>query len=128
MGGTNDVAGNDGPESDNDIENALSFMVDDAVANNVEVILAAIPPAKQFAWRPDLEPAQRIKSLNARLEKYAASRHITFVDYWTAMAGPDGGMRSELSADGVHPNTAGYAVMASRLQDALRQIESKGSK
>jgi lysophospholipase L1-like esterase len=119
MAGTNDVAENSGPETDDDIKKAFRSMVDLAVENNIEVLLAAIPPAKKFPWRPALEPAARIKDLNEWLRMYAASRHIAFVDYWTALAGSDGGMKPEYSGDGVHPNQAGYAVMEALLNEAL---------
>ncbi len=125
MGGTNDVAGNNGPESDETIEEALGSMVNLAVANNIRVVLATIPPTKKFGWRPGLEPAARIKKLNAWLVAYAASHHVTLVDYWTALAEPSGGMKSEYSSDGVHPNAAGYAAMDPLLKEALRKVEPK---
>ena len=35
------------------------------------------------------------------------------------MADPDGGMRSDLSSDGVHPNEAGYRIMARLVEQAI---------
>jgi lysophospholipase L1-like esterase len=35
------------------------------------------------------------------------------------MIAPDGMMRRDLSEDGIHPNEAGYAIMASIARDAL---------
>ncbi len=128
MGGTNNVAGNNGPESDEAIEDSIRAMVEMAISNNIEVVLATIPPAKKFGWHPGLEPAPRIKSLNAWLKAYAASRHITFVDYWTVLADPDGGMNAKYSGDGVHPNAAGYAVMRPLLEEALLHVESERGK
>jgi lysophospholipase L1-like esterase len=124
MGGTNDVAENYGPVSDDIIENSIRAMIDLAVANNIKVVLATIPPAKKIPWHPELEPAARIKELNAWLRAYAASRHIVLVDYWTALADSRGGMRPEYSGDGVHPNGAAHAVMGRLLQDALQQVQT----
>ncbi len=40
-------------------------------------------------------------------------------DYYAAMATPDGGLKPELTLDGVHPNKAGYAVMKPITQAAI---------
>jgi len=111
MAGTNDVAGNNGPESDADIEAAISSMVELARANQIKVVLASIPPAADFNWRPGLKPIPRIRRLNAWLKAYADQVGIGYVDYWPALAAADGSMKSDLSPDGVHPNSAGYQAM-----------------
>jgi lysophospholipase L1-like esterase len=125
MGGTNDVAENEGPESDEDIQYAISSMVDLAVANHIKVILASIPPAKRIYWHPGIEAAARIARLNAWLKGYASQRNITFADYWAVLADPSGGMKAEYSSDDVHPNAAGYAAMAPVLADALMRAEQQ---
>jgi hypothetical protein len=51
MGGTNDIAENTGPESDEAIENAISSMVEIARSNSIKVILASIPPAASVSLR-----------------------------------------------------------------------------
>ena len=55
--------------------------------------------------------AEKIRALNDWLKSFAASQNITYLDYYSAMAGPDGGMKPGISIDGVHPNAAGYAIM-----------------
>jgi lysophospholipase L1-like esterase len=120
MAGTNDVAGNTGPTSVADIQNNIIAMVTIAKANRVAVVLASIPPAKVFTWAPALKPAEQIRGLNAWLKGYAAKEGLTYVDYHAAMSTPDGGMKPELSLDGVHPNTAGYLVMEPLTQAALK--------
>jgi lysophospholipase L1-like esterase len=120
MGGTNDVAGNNGPESDEDIEGAIASMVDLALANRVKVVLASIPPAADFRWHPGLDPAPRIRRLNAWFKAYAARSGITYVDYWPALATESGAMKSEFSSDGVHPNAAGYKAMEPLAMEALQ--------
>lgn len=49
--------------------------------------------------------------LNEWLRRLAATRGATFVDYYDVLKNADGGLRANLSNDGVHPNRAGYAVM-----------------
>ena len=111
MAGTNDVAGNTGPETDDEIRGYISAMVELAKAHGIRVVLASIPPAKAFPWKPGMAPADRIRGLNAWLKSYAAEQRITYVDYWSALAAPDGGMKPEFARDGVHPTAEGYAVM-----------------
>jgi len=125
MAGTNDVAGNNGPETDADIEAAIASMVELARAHQVKVVLASIPPAADFNWRPGLKPIPRIRRLNAWLEAYANEVGITYVDYWPALAAEDGSMKSALSPDGVHPNSAGYAAMQPLTLAAIRSALAK---
>ena len=111
MAGTNDVAGNNGPESDTDIEGAIQSMVELALANHIKVVLASVPPAADFKWHPGLNPAPRIREINAWLKSYANRAGVTYVDYWPALATESGALKAELSEDGVHPNAQGFAAM-----------------
>ena len=111
MAGTNDVAQNGGPISDYDILNNFQAMIDLAQANDIKVVLASIPPAQSFFTKPQLQPAERIVRLNDQLRRIAEERNITFVDYYTPLSDGRGGLRSDLSNDGVHPNRDGYALM-----------------
>ena len=111
MAGTNDVAQNTGPETPAEIEGYIRSMVELALANRIKVVLASIPPAKEFYWHRGLEPARQIRALNDWLREYAAGRGLAYIDYWSVLATTDGAMRPEYSTDGVHPNAAGYEAM-----------------
>jgi lysophospholipase L1-like esterase len=111
MAGTNDLAGNTGPTTEAEFEGAIQSMVELAKAHNVEVVLASIPPAGGFGWRPEFKPAGEIVKLNAWLKAYAAQQGLRYVDYHSALADSAGAFRSDLSNDGVHPNANGYTVM-----------------
>jgi lysophospholipase L1-like esterase len=76
-------------------------------------------PVYDYPWRPGLEPAQKIVALNAWMKQYAASAGAVYLDYHTPMADARQGMRAEYSADGVHPNRAGYEVMAPLVEAAI---------
>jgi lysophospholipase L1-like esterase len=119
MAGTNDVAGNTGPTRPQDYKNNIISMVEIARANGIGVILGSIPPAASFSWRPQIKPVPLIKELNAWLRDYAAREHLVFIDYYTALAGPAGELRSDLGNDGVHPNRNGYAVMKRLVTEKL---------
>ncbi|WP_267381982.1 MULTISPECIES: SGNH/GDSL hydrolase family protein [unclassified Sphingomonas] len=119
MGGTNDIAGNTGPMTPEQTKANIMSMADLARANGIRVILASIPPAARFPWRPGLETANKIAAMNAWLKNYAARTGATYADYWSALH--DGAaLRAALTYDGVHPNKGGYAVMAPVADAAIR--------
>src|SRR5215469_18475 len=122
LAGTNDIAGNTGPETTEMIEDNFRSMVDLARANSIRVVLASVLPAAAYPWKPSAgNPAEKIRALNDWLKSYAASQKITYLDYYSVMAGPDGGMKPGISIDGVHPNAAGYAIMEPLAEKALAQ-------
>ncbi len=121
MGGTNDVAGNTGPNSFDEYKSHITAMVTLAKAAHVHVILASLPPAAKFTWAPNLTPTPKVQMINAWLKGYAQREHLTYVDYYSALATPDGAMRPELTLDGVHPNAAGYAVMEPLTRKAIAE-------
>jgi lysophospholipase L1-like esterase len=124
MAGTNDLAANTGPSSPQDYKNNIRAMVDLAQENDIEVVLASILPADRFPWRPDLEPADQVRQLNAWLRQFAAERKIVFADYYAEMATPTGSTKPALSNDGVHPNTDGYAAMRPIADAAIQRAAS----
>ena len=112
LAGTNDVAENTGPITDSQIQDNIKSMVDIARAGHIRVILSSIPPADHFPWHPGIEPAERIRTLNAWLKSYADQQHLVYLDYYSALATPSGAIKPELAVDkAVHPNDAGYALM-----------------
>jgi lysophospholipase L1-like esterase len=121
MAGTNDVAGNTGPSSPDDFKNNIRAMVDLAKANHIEVVLASILPAERFAWRPDIQPVEQIRRLNAWLRQYASQHKLIYADYYSSLTTPSGAFRPELSNDGVHPNSDGYGAMRPISDAALRR-------
>jgi lysophospholipase L1-like esterase len=119
MAGTNDIAGNTGPMTPEQTKANLMSMAELARAHGIRVILASIPPADHFPWRPGVAPAPRIAALNVWMKDYAAKTGATYADYWTALH--DGqALKADWTKDGVHPNKAGYAVMAPVAEAAIR--------
>jgi lysophospholipase L1-like esterase len=126
MAGTNDVAGNTGPTSEDSFQANIAAMVDLAQAHGIAVVLASIPPTDHFSWRAGLKPAPEIVKLNAWLKAYAWQRGVVFVDYTPALATADGAMRAELTKDGVHPVAAGYERMEPLAMAAVAKAERAG--
>lgn len=119
MVGTNDIAGNTGPQKMEWVEGHIHSMADLARAHGIRVIIGSVPPALVFPWRPGLKPAPQIVELNRRLKAWADREGYMFVDYHSALVGPDGGMKPGLATDGVHPSEAGYRVMEATVRAAL---------
>lgn len=112
LAGTNDLAGNTGPMTLQQTEENLASMADLASANKIRVVLCSVTPAVDFPWARGQNPAPKIAELNAWIESYAKQKGYGYVDYYSAMKDAEGGLPASLSHDGVHPNAAGYAIMA----------------
>jgi lysophospholipase L1-like esterase len=119
LAGTNDIAGNTGPSTLEMIEDNLASMTEVAQANGIAVVLSSVLPVYDYPWKKGLEPAPKIVALNKWMKEYAASRGAVYLDYHAAMRDARDGMRPELAYDGVHPNEAGYRVMASLVERAI---------
>ena len=112
LAGTNDIAGNTGPMTLEETEGNLMSMAELAAANHIRVVLCSVLPAFDFPWTPGMAPALKIDALNAWIKAYAAEKGYVYVDYHSAMKDERDGLPAKLSKDGVHPNPAGYAIMA----------------
>ncbi len=125
LAGTNDIAGNTGPETPEMIEDNFKSMADLAKANGIRVIVSSILPVADYPWKPGLQPAPKIQSLNSWIAGYCVTHGLTYLDYYTAMADENGGMKPGISSDGVHPNAAGYAIMEPLAQAAIDKTIGK---
>ncbi len=111
MAGTNDIAFNTGPMSVEDTKRNLMTLCDIARANKIRVVLASVPPAAFFPWKPGLETAGTITALNGWISGYAKATGAVYADYHSAMSNGKGGMKPGLATDEVHPSAEGYEVM-----------------
>ena len=121
LAGANDIAGNTGPETPEQIEDNLASMADLATANHIRVVLCSILPALNYRWRPGLMPAPTILAINAWMKAYAAEKGYVYVDFHSAMKDERDGLPATLSKDGVHPLPAGYAVMAPLVEAGIEK-------
>ena len=120
MAGTNDIAGNTGKMTLKQSFDNFRMMTMLAKGSGIEVLLASVPPANGFPWRPGLETVKPIRAINAWLKDYAKSAGATWVDYTPALGTPEGAMKPGLASDGVHPTEAGYDAMATVIEPLLR--------
>jgi lysophospholipase L1-like esterase len=122
LAGTNDLAGNTGPMTLEMIENNLASLAELAHAHSITMIFASVlpvsdhGPAKQTLKRPP----DKILELNAWIKQYCKEHGLVYLDYYSRMLDPRGMLPVALSEDGLHPNAAGYKVMAPLAEEAIR--------
>jgi lysophospholipase L1-like esterase len=127
LAGTNDLAGNAGPVSPDQVVANLTTMTELAKLHGIRVILASILPVsddkKDASGAPLIrslsKPVELLRSVNSRLAQVAAESGQTFLNYFSAMADAGGHLRPELNDDGLHPNAQGYAVMTPLAEQAI---------
>lgn len=128
LAGTNDLAGNTGPITLDETEGNLASMAELARANGLRVVLASVMPVSNYGHDGEGKPVdirlkrppEKILELNAWIKTYAAKQGHVYLDYFVAMADDQGLLKKEVSADGLHPNAAGYAVMAPLAEKAIQ--------
>src|SRR5450432_1246652 len=121
LSGTNDIAGNTGPATLEMIENNITSMAELAKASKIKVILCSVLPVFKYPWKPDIEPADKIITLNAWIKEYADKNSFVYLDYFSSLVNEQKGMKLEYSEDGVHPNKAGYQVMEKLAEPVIKK-------
>jgi lysophospholipase L1-like esterase len=127
LAGTNDIAGNTGPMRIEDIEADFASLADLARANNIKVIYSSVLPVHNYTEKSKDFFAQRspekILLMNSWLKSYCAvaSHGCTYLDYFSAMVDDKGLMKKDLADDGLHPNAAGFKIMAPMAEAAIEK-------
>jgi lysophospholipase L1-like esterase len=128
LAGTNDIAGNSGPMTLEETEGNLASMSELAHAHGIRVVLASVTPVADVT-QPDgkklvqteRRPPDKILTLNEWIKKYTAEHGDVYLDYFPAMVDDRGFLKAALTGDGLHPNAAGYQVMAPLAEKAITQ-------
>ena len=126
LAGTNDIAGNTGPMTNEEIQGNLASMSELAHANGIKVVLASVTPVSAYHVpsptaipQTTARPMARIHALNQWMKTYAAAHGAVYLDYFSAMTDSTGLMRTELTEDDLHPNAKGYAIMGPLAEAAI---------
>jgi lysophospholipase L1-like esterase len=123
LAGTNDIAGNTGPMSLQDIEANYATLAELARAHAIRVVFSSVLPVNNYTPRSQELFAQRspekILELNRWLKAYCASNGYVYLDYFSAMVDDKGMLKADLAEDGLHPNAAGYKIMAPLAEVAI---------
>lgn len=125
LAGTNDIAGNTGPESLEDIEANYASMAEIARANHIGVMFSSVMPVNNYTPESReffaLRSPAKILELNRWIKNYCDSAGCIYLDYFSAMVDDKGFLKRDLADDGLHPNAAGYKVMAPLAQAAIEK-------
>jgi len=123
LAGTNDIAGVTGRTSNEQIEANYASMSELARVHQIRVVFSSLLPV--YNYTPEskesfaLRPRERLLAVNGWLKDYCAQHGLVYLDYASALADDKGMLKRELSDDGLHPNDAGYKVMAPLAEEAI---------
>ena len=123
LAGTNDIAGNTGPIRNEDIEANYTTMAELAEMHGIHMIFASVLPVHNYTERAKdffvQRPPARILELNAWLKDYCTRNDLVYLDYFSALVDDKGLLKKDLADDGLHPNAAGFKVMAPLAEAAI---------
>lgn len=123
LAGTNDIAGNTGPMRLEDIEANLASMAELARVHKIEVVLASVLPVHDYTPQSKelfaSRSPEKILALNRWIKDFCAANDLIYLDYFDAMVDDKGLLKRDLSDDGLHPNAAGYRIMAPLAEAAI---------
>jgi len=123
LAGTNDIAGNTGFEPFDVIIGNLMSMAELARSHNIKVIIASLLPV--CGGVTGSRPPTIINKINLFIKEYCQQTGAIYLDYFSAMKGANGLLRQELTGDCLHPNAAGYQIMAPLAQAAIDKALKK---
>jgi lysophospholipase L1-like esterase len=130
LAGTNDVAGVTGRTRNEDIEANYASMAELARLHHIRVIFASLLPVNNYTEDAKesyaLRPRERILALNVWLKNYCAQNGLVYLDYFSAMVDDKGMLKRDLSDEGLHPNAAGYKIMAPLAENAIAKAGAGG--
>jgi lysophospholipase L1-like esterase len=117
-GGSNDMRYGFTPEA---IRDNMASIGEIAEANHIKVFLALMTPTCDcYTAVSGARTPERIRQLNALYEQLCREHGWVCMDYYTPLADPNGLMRKELTLEGVHPDDAGYALLAPVVLEKLK--------
>jgi lysophospholipase L1-like esterase len=123
LAGTNDVAGNTGPMRNEDIEANLASFAELARAHGIRLVYSSVLPVHNYTERSkdfySQRPMPRILELNQWLKDFCEKNNIVYLDYFSAVVDDKGLLKKDLADDGLHPNDAGYKIMAPLAEAAI---------
>ena len=123
LAGTNDIAGNTGPMQEEDIEANYASMAELAKLHGIRVVFASVLPVHNYTPESkelfETRHPHDILALNTWLGDYCAENGLVYLDYFEKMVDDQGLLKRDLSDDGLHPNSAGYKVMAPLAEVAI---------
>ena len=125
LAGTNDIAGNTGPMTVEETEANYASIAELARAHDIKLVFSSILPVHNYT--PESQeffasrPREKVLALNRWLQDYCAKNGCVYLDYFSALTDQKGLLKKELAEDGLHPNAAGYKIMAPLAEAAIQK-------
>ncbi|MCX7780275.1 MAG: SGNH/GDSL hydrolase family protein [Negativicutes bacterium] len=115
MGGSNDAFQHIAVQ---EVADNIRLMVDKAKAGGIIPLIALPLPC-------DYLPAEELLRAYRRwMMQHAKTQGVRLIDFYTPLLGSgEYGLKPGLTSDGVHPNEAGYALMADIAVPALQAVQ-----
>ncbi len=124
LAGTNDLARGVAIDT---VKNNLSMIGSLAKHAGIRVVFASILPVST-STQITMRPPDKILQLNQWMQEHAKQEGFLYLDYHSAMKDEQGLLRAELANDGLHPNAAGYKIMAPLVDAAIQQATKATTK
>jgi len=129
LAGTNDIAGNTGPMTVEQTEANYASLAELARDHSIRVVFSSVTPIHDYIKQRQAFFLQRspeeILQLNQWLRHYCEQNNLVYLDYYGAMVDDRGMMKENLANDGLHPNDAGYRIMAPLAEAAIEKALSQ---
>jgi lysophospholipase L1-like esterase len=125
LAGTNDIAGNTGPMTVEETEANYASIAELARAHDIKLVFSSILPVHNYT--PESQeffasrPREKVLALNRWLQDYCAKNGCVYLNYFSALTDQKGLLKKELAEDGLHPNAAGYKIMAPLAEAAIQK-------
>lgn len=124
LAGTNDLAGNLGATDLEQIQDNYASIAELAQVHQIRVMFSSLLPVHDAGAVPQTirRSPEKIRALNTWIKQYCLENNHDYLDYHSHMLDDRGLLRAALSHDGLHPNEAGYRIMASLAASAIATI------
>lgn len=127
--GINDIAENTGEYDIDFTMSNIKSMCELAEVNGIKVIVTALLPCVGQGWKGHIKNVPgKIDELNSRIKDYASDKNYYYLDYNTPMRNENGGLKTNMTFDALHPNVEGYEVMEPLVQKAINELLEQNEK
>lgn len=102
----------------------IEMMTQLAQVNDIQPVLASmIPVTRTFDQnRSPKDITREIKEFNQWVESYCERNQLVYLDYFGVLADESGYLKPQYSTDGMHLNSKGYDLFATKLESMLSTL------
>lgn len=113
MGGSNDALAG---IIEAEVTQNILFMAEQAIRHSIRPVIGLPIPCCSRREERLLQAYRRC------IAGFCDRNNIVSIDFYTPMLDAEGGLKKDLQVDGLHPNEAGYQVMASAAISVLQKV------